>query len=208
MSYNVVRKGKSTVLVKKFRDGSGKVKEHYICSMGVMNDREFEDFRKRCHEHLQENRIAFCMQSGRIQEVAEDIPRRKTPVGDIREPTIKKEKRVKKVKKEEPEKRVKPIWTERPWLKRGYLQREIREPEKKIEERVLTKTEIDNQIKKIERDIKFSKSVIAQKQRVRTFTKTERESLQRDITFHQSVISSGGKAILILKKQRAELRKD
>jgi hypothetical protein len=99
MSYNLVKKGDSVVLVKKFRDADGKVREQYITSVGVMTDAEFKDFRERCYEHPQEQRIDFCMRSGRMEEVAKDVPRRKAPVGDIREQPEKKEKRVKKEKK-------------------------------------------------------------------------------------------------------------
>ena len=100
MSYNIVRKGDSVVLVKKFRDADGKVKENYITSLGTMTDPEFKDFKERCYEHPQEQRIDFCMRSGRMKEIPEDIPRRKAPIGDIREPKVKKEKRAKKEKKE------------------------------------------------------------------------------------------------------------
>ena len=99
MSYNIVRKGESVVLVKKFRDGDGKVREQYISSLGVMTDVQFKDFRQRCYEHPQDRRIDFCIRSGKVVETEKDIPRRKAPTGDIREQPIKKEKKVKKAKK-------------------------------------------------------------------------------------------------------------
>lgn len=99
MSYNLVRKGESVVLVKKFRDADGKVREQYITSLGVMTDVEFKDFRQRCYEYPQDRRIDFCLRSGRAIEVAKDIPRRAVPTGDIREQLVKKEKRVRKVRK-------------------------------------------------------------------------------------------------------------
>lgn len=211
MSYNLVKKGESIVLVKKFRDIDQKVREQYITSLGVMTDAEFKDFRERCYEHPQDHRIEFCMRSGRVQETLTDTPRRKIATGDIREQPIKKEEKVKKEKKPKtPYKRTVPIWTERSWQKKGYLKirekREKVEKAKPIERPVMTKAEIDNRIERIKADIKFSKSVIAQKKTVQTFTKTERESVQNTIDYHQSVVDTGTQAIEILKKQKSGMR--
>ena len=204
MSYNIVKKGESTVLVKKFRDGEGKVRENYITSFGVMTDEEFKDFRKQVHELSQETRIAFCMRSGRVKEVPTDVLRKKAPTGDIREPTIKKEKRVRKKAKEV----EKEIVDDRPAKQVVVIKMPKAEGMDVSRIRTIGKKKeaINNRIQAIKDRINLAKQIITQKKTVQTFTKTERESVHRDIEYHQSVIESGNKAIGILKKQRSRLR--
>lgn len=205
MSYNLVRKGESVILVKKFRNGEGKVKEQYITSLGVMNDAEFKNIKQRCYEYPQDKRVAFCLQSGLVKEVAEDIPRRKVQTRDIREQPIKKER---KPRKQRTVKEQKQEWLRYP--ETGY--RAIHDPEraehalKKVERPMMSKEQIDTRIGLIKKDIKFSKEVIAQKQKVKIFTATQRASVHEAIEYHQSVIDAGTQAIKILKKQKKEMK--
>lgn len=94
MSYNIVKKGKSTVLVHKFRDPNNpnKVVEKYLLSMGTQTDARHKEIRSQVNELAQEDRINFCQRSGLVIEVPEDVPRRKVATGDIREQPIKKER--------------------------------------------------------------------------------------------------------------------
>jgi hypothetical protein len=102
MSIILVWKGKSACMVDKYRDPEhkGKYIEKYIGSIGVISNTEM--LTKREALYVYDNnveRMAFALRNFKFIEVAEDTPRRKTPVGDIREQPVKKEKRVKKEKK-------------------------------------------------------------------------------------------------------------
>lgn len=61
MSFNIVKKKHgSVVLVEKFRDEQGKVKEKYITSVGVMGKTEFLEFRKMINSLPQNERLRYC----------------------------------------------------------------------------------------------------------------------------------------------------
>jgi len=206
MSYNIVKKSKSTVLVRKFRDPNNpsKVLEKYLLSMGVQTAARHKEIRSQVNELAQEDRINFCQRSGLVVEVAEDVPRKKAPTGDIREQPVKKERKPRKAKE--------PVEAKKEWLRypeTGY--RTVYDPErarftksKKVSS-TMTKAQIDKRITRIKGDIKFSKSVVKHKKGVATFSKSQQVSVNRDIDYHQSVVDNGGKAIKILQKQKAEM---
>jgi len=204
MSYNIVKKGESTILVKKFRDGDGKVREHYLMSLGVMSPNEFIDFRKKVHELPQDRRVMYCERSGRIEEVRKDIPRRKAPTGDIREPTVKK-KRVKKAPKieekqpTEDDRPLKQSVVTKPVVVAGINVSQLKTKGQKIRA-------INKRVDRIQERINISKEIVRHKKGVQVSTKTEQQSINREIEYHQSVIDAGAEATKILKKQRSEIR--
>ena len=204
MAYNIVRKGKSTVLVKK-----GRGYEHYICSFGVMTDMEFKSFQQQIHDLPQENRIAYCMKSGLIREVAEDIPRRKAPTGDIREQPVKKEKKAKKVMKEANED-IKEVISDYIPLKHSVILKS-----EKIEginvSQIKTsgdkKKAITKRIDMIESKIEDSKIYLkTYKARQGRLSKSEQQMRKNEADYLESYVTEGNKALTILKKQRSEIR--
>lgn len=207
MSYNIVKKGSSTVLVHKFRDPNNhdKVVEKYLLSMGVQTVARHKEIRSQVNELAQEDRINFCQRSGLVVEVPEDVPRRKVATGDIREQPVKKERKPRKAKE--------PVETKKEWLRypeTGYRAIYDSERARFIKSKKViptrTKAQIDKRILKIRGDIKFSKSVVKHKKGVATFSKSQQISVNRDIDYHQSVIDNGSKAIRILQKQKSGMR--
>jgi hypothetical protein len=207
MSYNIVRKSKSTILVHKFRDPNNpnKVVEKYLLSMGVQTDARHKEIRSQVNELAQEDRINFCQRSGLVVEVPEDVPRRKTPTGDIREQPVKKVRKTRKksVKAEETEK-----VDDRPLKQSVVLESD--KPQgldiSKYKGRGRKIQAINKRIEKIEKDIIFSKTVVKQKKGVATLSKSQQMSVNRDIVYHESVIDNGRAAIRILQKQKSGVR--
>lgn len=207
MSYNIVRKSKSTVLVHKFRDPNnpGKVVEKYLLSMGVQTDARHKEIRSQVNELAQEDRINFCQRSGLVIEVPEDVPRRKVATGDIREQPVKKVRKTRKksVKAEETEK-----VDDRPLKQSVVLESD--KPQgldiSKYKGRGRKIQAINKRIEKIEKDIIFSKTVVKQKRGVATLSKSQQMSVNRDIDYHESVVNNGKAAIKILQKQKSGVR--
>lgn len=76
MSYNIVQKGETWAVVRKYRDGEGKVVEKYISGLSFINDAEALRFREQANEiDDQDKRINFIMRSGHTIEVSKDLPR-------------------------------------------------------------------------------------------------------------------------------------
>lgn len=208
MSYNLVRKGGSVILVKKFRDGGGKVKEHYISSLGVMDDATFKNIRQRCYEHPQNKRAEFCLRSGLVKEVADDIPRRKAPTGDIREQPVKKERKPKKSKK--PKKGViEEIPDDRPEKQSVVLKKiSIKGMSLARYKTIRAKKEaITDRINDIEARIKDQAIYLKHyKKRIGDFSKSEKQMRIEEAAGYENYETEGRKAIKILKKQRSEVR--
>lgn len=206
MSYNIVKKGGSTVLVHKFRDGK-KISEKYLLSLGVHEDVQHKYIQKTVHDLAQEDRIEWCQKSGMVTEIPKDTPRRKAPTGDIREQPVKKERKPRSKKAvDEKEKEPRVMWETRPYLKAGHLKREEASRPKEVKPfkvSTMSKAQVDNRISKIKEDIKFAKKVIAHKKNVQTFSASQQAGVRKDIDYYQSVITSGTKAISILNAQKA-----
>ena len=187
----------------------GRGYEHYICSFGVMTDMEFKSFQQQIHDLPQENRIAYCMKSGLIREVAEDIPRRKAPTGDIREQPVKKEKKAKKVMKEANED-IKEVISDYIPLKHSVILKS-----EKIEginvSQIKTsgdkKKAITKRIDMIESKIEDSKIYLkTYKARQGRLSKSEQQMRKNEADYLESYVTEGNKALTILKKQRSEIR--
>lgn len=202
MSYNIVKKGDSTVIVQKYRE-NGKVREKYIGSLGVLDEIQFKNIRSRVHELPQEKRVDYCLHNNLIVEVDESIPRRKS--GSFTPEEVVKEKKARAKRTKKP--KITPvaerkIWETRPWLKKGSLKYTVT-PAKvtKADTLRMTGSEWDTRIQQIRSDIKLSEAAIAQKRGAQIFTKTQQESNKNDIEYHQSVIKAGKEAIRRIKNR-------
>jgi len=210
MSYNIVKKGGSTVLVQKYRDhnNNNKVVEKYLLSMGVQTDAQHKEIRRQVNELAQEDRIKFCQHSGLVVEVKEDIPRRKAPTGDIREPTPKKERKTRKVKAKVVKEVVKPL-DMRPTRQSVVLKREAIAgmPVRKYKTLQAKKTAITSRIKDINAHITDQAIYLKHyKSKLGGLSKSEHQMRTNEAERYQTYKVEGTKAIKILQKQRSELK--
>ena len=202
MAFNIVRKKKTVCLVSKGREG-----ESYLCSFGTMSDIDFKAFQQQVHDLPQEDRVEYCMRTKMMKEESDDTPRRKAPTGDIREQPVKKEKRVKKAKKQI-EKEIIEV-DDRPKKQSVILKKEMIAgmPLQKYKTISAKKTAITERITDIESHITDQAIYLKHyKKRMSGMAKSEKQMRIDEASRYENYKIEGMKAIKILKKQRSELR--